>query len=399
MRQYDSAPARFPWLVLVLLGVNAAVIAFLVVHFWTTWEQMHAAVPTDKNFQPRSVESRGPLTPDETTNVEIFEQNSPCTVNVTTFTTERDPDSFNVLKIPRGTGTGIIWDTWKLAGGEFGIIVTNYHVISPARQNGKIDPNLIQITLADHTSWKVRDVNFAEDKDVAVLWTNAPVSRLKLIKIGESSNLKVGQKVYAIGNPFGLDQSLTTGIISALGRQIRSDETKTPMVGLIQTDASINPGNSGGPLLDSAGRLIGVNTAIVSPSGASAGIGFAIPVDDVNRVVTALIKKEPPEPRPSLGVHIAANLNLRGKGVLILGVEPDGPAASAGLRPTNMDGQGIKQVGDIITAINDMKIRSTKDLNDALAKCKVGQEVTIGFLRDDQEMTAKLTLAARYPAR
>jgi S1-C subfamily serine protease len=238
-------------------------------------------------------------------------------------------------------------------------------------------------------------VNCAEDKDLAVLWTDAPASRLHLIKIGNSHDLKVGQKVYAIGNPFGLNQSLTTGIISALGRQIQSDESKTPLGDLIQTDASINPGNSGGPLLDSAGLLIGVNTAIVSPSGASAGIGFAIPVDEVNRVVTTLIRKEPPPPRPSLGVQIAGSLDLRGKGVLILEVEPDGPAAKAGLRPTIGDRRGITQVGDIIQAINDMKIGSAKDLADALAKCKVGQEVSVTVLRDDRQVTVKLTVGSR----
>ncbi len=311
----------------------------------------------------------------------------------TTFANQRDPSSFDILKVPQGTGTGLIWDTWERNGQKSGRIVTNYHVISHARvAGGRINPQLIQVTLADHSTWKVDDVNYDEDKDLAVLWTNAPASRLQFVKVGKSSDLKVGQKVFAIGNPFGLDQTLTTGIISAVGREMRADESRT-MRGLIQTDASINPGNSGGPLLDSAGRLIGVNTAIISPSGASAGIGFAIPVDDVNRVVTSLIRKEV-QVRPSLGVNIASNQVLRGKGVLILNVEPDGPAARAGLRPTLRDRNGTVHLGDIIRAVDDTKVRSTQDLNDVLDKCKVGQEITVTVLRDDEEVSTKLTLGS-----
>ena len=391
MRQSNS-PAQWSGLNLVLFGLNLVLVLALVLRFWSGWEHPRGPVPGDKNAQLHPVEDRGKLFDDELANVNIFDQNSPCTVNVTTYTSQRDPDSFNILTIPKGTGTGIIWDTWERNGQKFGRIVTNYHVISQAKLNGKINPQWIKVTLADHSVWQVIDVNFAEDKDLAVLWTNAPEKRLKLIKAGVSSNLKVGQKVYAIGNPFGLDQTLTTGIISALGREIRSDESKTPMRGLIQTDASINPGNSGGPLLDSAGLLIGVNTAIVSPSGGSAGIGFAIPIDDVNQTVTQLIGKEP---KPSLGVHIAGNQVLPGKGALILAVEPDGPAAKAGLRPTTSDRSGNIVLGDIITAIDDTKIRSPQELGKALAKCRVGQEVKVTIVRDDEEMSVKLTLGGR----
>ena len=385
-------PPRWSGLNLVLLWVNLALVLVLVFRFWSR-EHMQAPVPGEKNAQLHPVEARERLFADELTNINIFEQNSPCTVTVNVTTFERDPDSFDVLRVPQGMGTGFIWDTWERDAQKWGRIVTNFHVISHARmQDGKINPQSIQVTLADHSVWRVIDVNFDEDKDLAVLWTDAPAGRLQFIKVGDSHSLKVGQKVYAIGNPFGLNQSLTTGIISALDREIRADKSRT-IRGLIQTDASINPGNSGGPLLDSAGRLIGVNTAIVSPTGASAGIGFAIAVDEVNQVVTSLIRKVPVF-RPSLGVRIAADGVLRSNGVLILNVQPDGPAAKAGLKPTVRDRLGNVQLGDIIVAIDDKKIDSTKDLAAVITKCQVGQEIKMTVLRGDKEETVKLTLGA-----
>src|SRR5262249_4419728 len=208
-------------------------------------------------------------------NIAIYKTAKPSVVHITSLTVQRDEWNFSTQEVPEGTGSGFVWD-------EGGHVVTNYHVIK--------DANAAHVTLADHTTWRASLVGAAADKDLAVLRIDAPKDKLVPIQIGSSSDLQVGQMVYAIGNPFGLDLTLTTGVVSALDRQIQS-VTKRTIKNVIQTDAAINPGNSGGPLLDSAGRLIGVNTAIYSPSGSSAGIGFAIPVDEVNRVVPQLIKK------------------------------------------------------------------------------------------------------------
>lgn len=235
--------------------------------------------------QPRAIAPRGELTADERNTVEIFALTSPSVVHITTARQALNLFTLNVLEIPQGTGSGFVWD-------EAGHVVTNFHVIQGA--------DAARVTLADQSTWRAKLVGVYPDRDLAVLRIDAPPERLHPIPIGESKGLKVGQKVLAIGNPFGLDQSLTTGVVSALNREIESITGRT-IRGVIQTDAAINPGNSGGPLLDSAGRLIGVNTAIYSPSGASAGIGFAIPVDEVNRIVPRLIR-EGRIRRPVLGI-------------------------------------------------------------------------------------------------
>ena len=220
-------------------------------------------------------------------------------------------------------------------------------------------------------------------------------AKLQAIPLGTSKDLQVGQSVFAIGNPFGLDQTLTTGVISALNREIES-VTRRPIQGVIQSDAAINPGNSGGPLLDSAGRLIGVNTAIYSPSGASAGIGFAIPVDTVNRIVTELIRSGKVT-RPGLGVQvadeqIAQRLNVTG--VLIVDVARGSAAAKAGIQPTRRDNTGRVRLGDIITAIDGKKIESPNDLFLALEKYKVGDAVNVSVLRNDKTVQLKIALEA-----
>ncbi len=222
----------------------------------------------------RAVTPRGELAAEEKTNTEIFKSASPSVVYITTLTERINYQTKNVTEIPAGTGSGFIWDT-------AGHIITNFHVVQHA--NGASG-----VTLADHTQWTASLVGVAPDQDLAVLKIDAKASQLPPIPVGTSSDLQVGQCVFAIGNPFGLDQTLTTGVVSALGRTIPS-ATNVPIDEVIQTDAAINPGNSGGPLLDSAGRLIGINAAIYSPSGSSSGIGFAVPVDTVNRVVPELI--------------------------------------------------------------------------------------------------------------
>ena len=218
---------------------------------------------------PRVAELRGSLTPEERSVTELFRDASPSVAYITSIGLQRDFFSFRAMEIPQGTGSGFIWD-------REGHIVTNFHVIRSARR--------AEVTLSDHSTWPAELVGYAPEKDLAVLKIDAPSELLRPLRLGTSNDLEVGQTVLAIGNPFGFDQTLTIGIISALGREIES-ATNIPIRNVIQTDAAINPGNSGGPLLDSAGRLIGVNTAIVSPSGAYAGLGFAIPSDTVNWVV------------------------------------------------------------------------------------------------------------------
>ena len=228
---------------------------------------------------------RGPLAADEQAHIDLFRRSSPSVVHITTVATQRDLFSMNVMQVPRGTGTGFVWD-------DSGHIVTNFHVI----QGG----SGAKVTLADQTTFDAKLVGAFPDRDLAVLRIEAPKAKLPPLAIGSSRDLIVGQRVYAIGNPFGLDQTLTIGIVSALNREIESFNGRS-IRGVVQTDAAINPGNSGGPLLDSAGRLIGVNTQIASPSGASAGIGFAIPVDEVNRIVPRLIR-DGRFVRPAIGV-------------------------------------------------------------------------------------------------
>jgi S1-C subfamily serine protease len=238
-------------------------------------------------------------------------------------------------------------------------------------------------------------VGVAPDQDLAVLRIDAPSNRLRAIPIGTSKELQVGQKVFAIGNPFGLDQTLTTGVISALGREIES-VTRRPIQGVIQSDAAINPGNSGGPLLDSAGRLIGVNTAIYSPTGASAGIGFAIPVDTVNRIVPELIRYGKVT-RPGIGVQIAAEQlaeRLGVRGVLVVDVVAGSAAARAGIRPTRRDESGRIRLGDIIVALDGRKVVSPNELFLELEKHKVGDVVTLSLLRDGKTVQSKVTLEA-----
>ncbi|MBI5626709.1 MAG: trypsin-like peptidase domain-containing protein [Nitrosomonadales bacterium] len=333
---------------------------------------------------PRTVTPRGPLGEDEKANIALFKSASPSVVHITTLEYARDFFSLDVMQIPRGTGSGFVWD-------EQGRIVTNFHVIQ--------DANAATITLHDQSTWKARMVGAFPDRDLAVLQIDAPREKLKPIPIGTSRDLVVGQRVYAIGNPFGLDQTLTTGIISALNREIES-ATQRKIRGVIQTDAAINPGNSGGPLLDSAGRLIGVNTSIFSPSGASAGIGFAIPVDEVNRIVPRLIRDGKFE-RPVLGAQYAPEqflpaLGLK-KGVAVLDVVQGGPAGIAGLKPFYRNSSGNIVVGDVIVAIDDRVIENTDDLFEALETHQSGDTVSLTVMRGKKQVKQRLTVKLASP--
>jgi S1-C subfamily serine protease len=332
----------------------------------------------DADTVPRAVTPRGDLAADEQATIELFRHASPSVVYITSLTRKRDIFSLNLFEIPQGAGSGFIWD-------EDGHIITNFHVIQSASG--------ARVTLADHSVWEAQLVGTAPDQDLAVLSINASKELLKPLAIGTSGDLQVGQKVFAIGNPFGLDQTLTTGIISALGREINAVTGRT-ISGVIQTDAAINPGNSGGPLLDSAGRLIGVNTAIYSPSGLSAGIGFAVPVDTVNRVVPQLIRHGRVI-RPGLGVRIADDATARRlglPGVLIIQVEQGSAAEAAGLRETTRDAEGRLRLGDVIVGINADRITTSGDLMNALDAYTVGTTVTVAVLREGTQVTVPVTL-------
>ncbi|MEJ2056330.1 MAG: trypsin-like peptidase domain-containing protein [Desulfofustis sp.] len=318
----------------------------------------------DQTAEPRPVTARGNLAEDEQNTIDIFRESAPSVVFITSIALRRNFFSLNAVEIPQGNGSGFIWD-------RDGRIVTNYHVIS--------DGALL--------------VGVAPDKDLAVLQISAPVSKLKPLAVGEATNLLVGQKVFAIGNPFGLDHSMTSGIISALDREITA-LTGRVIRGVIQTDAAINPGNSGGPLLDSAGRLIGVNTAIYSPSGAYAGVGFAVPVEEVNRVVPELIRNGRVI-KPGIGVSLvderyAARYGVS-EGVLVGDVEKGSPADQAGLQPAQLYRNGSIS-GDVITEISGTPITSVEDLRTVLEQHKVGDEVDMVFLRNGEEKRVRIRL-------
>lgn len=264
--------------------------------------------------------------------------------------------------------------------------MTNYHVIRGASD--------LRVTLGDQSVYEAKVIGYDQDKDVAVLSIDAPKDKLRPVPVGNSRDLLVGQKVYAIGNPFGLDHTLTTGVISGLGREINSAATGRPIQDVIQTDAAINPGNSGGPLLDSSGFLIGINTAIYSPSGASAGVGFSIPVDTVSSIVDQLVKYGKIT-RPVLGIRFAPDQSVEQlgvTGVLVLDASPDGPADKAGLRPTKRDAYGRLILGDIITTVNGQKVSNGSDLYKILDRCKVGDKVMVEVLRGDQKENVLVTL-------
>jgi S1-C subfamily serine protease len=362
----------------ILIGVAISIASLTFVLGRHPW--VDSATLNDPRAAPRAISPRGELWPDEKSTIGLFRQASPAVVNITAIGVQRDLFTLNLYQIPQGTGSGFVWDTR-------GNIITNFHVI----QNAAV----AQVTLGDQSNWKAQVVGVAADKDLAVLRIDAPAERLRPIPLGTSKELQVGQSVLAIGNPFGLDQSLTTGVISALGREIDS-VTRRPIQGVIQTDAAINPGNSGGPLLDSAGRLIGVNTQIYSPTGASAGIGFAIPVDTVNRIVPELIRSGKII-RPGLGVELAEEQIARKIGIngaLIVDVMRGGPAAKAGIRRTRRESSGRVILGDVITAIDGKKVESPNDLFLILENHQVGDVVTVALLRDGKTIQTKVTLEA-----
>lgn len=334
--------------------------------------------------EPRTVAARGDLAGDEQATIEIFEEASPSVVFITTRQRVINPWTREITSLRRGDGSGFFWD-------DLGHVVTNNHVIEGASE--------ATVRLNDGRSYRAVLTGRSPDHDLAVLRINVPFDRRPPIPLGTSADLKVGQKVFAIGNPFGLDYSLSSGLVSALNRSIE-DSDGNSIEQLIQTDAAINPGNSGGPLLDSAGRLIGINTAIYSPSGAYAGIGFAVPVDTINRVVPQLIA-EGRYIRPSLGISVDEDVNralakrLDVGGVAVLRVEPGSGAAAAGLRPMRIAPDGDILPGDIILAVDGRPTTGVQALLSVLDNYRIGDVVELTVWREGRELEIAVTLGGR----
>ncbi|MFG0328583.1 MAG: S1C family serine protease [Phycisphaerales bacterium] len=331
------------------------------------------------NSRPREITPRGELADFESTATEIFESASPSVVYIANV--RYGQGRLSATPVAGASGTGLIWD-------DAGHIVTNYHVAANADE--------LVVTLADQASYRAAVVGFSPSQDLAVLRVTAPVAKIVPLPIGESSDLRVGQSVFAIGSPFGLQQTLTTGIVSALNRSVPTEDGNL-LEGMIQTDAAINPGNSGGPLLDSAGRLIGVNTVISSPSGANAGVGFAIPVDAVNEIVPQLIEHGRII-RPWVGVQLIPTSYLERQrridlpeGLYVDRVTPNSPADHAGLRGTSME-RGRVQLGDVVVAVEGRPTTTFDAFRDIINEFEVGDEVTLSIIRGEEKIEAPVTL-------
>ena len=363
---------------LVLLGV----VVFCGVALWRSWPEVGALLRSrGESAEPRAVIARGDLAADETSTIELFERSRASVVYISTRQQVRDFWTRNVFSVPAGTGSGFIWD-------DAGHVVTNFHVIQGASG--------ASVRLADGRDYKAGLVGASPAHDIAVLRIGVGFQRPPPVPLGTSADLRVGQKVFAIGNPFGLDWTLTTGIVSALDRALQ-EESGRIIDHLIQTDAAINPGNSGGPLLDSAGRLIGITTAIYSPSGASAGIGFAVPVDTVNRVVPQLIR-DGRYIRPVLGIEIDERLNrristmLQTEGVFVLRVSPGSAADAAGLRAARIAADGSFVPGDVIVGLEGRDVSGVAELLGRLDDYSVGDTVQLDVLRGRERVRVPVTL-------
>lgn len=361
--------------------VKLARILIIIVIVWIVADFL--GIKPSRFMQPKvgmrpATQPIGDLGADERANIQIFEQAAPSVVYITNKRFQRGFFSFNVMEIPQGTGSGFLWD-------DKGHIVTNFHVIKEA--------NKIEVKMQNGKSYDASIVGTDPDHDLAVLQINAMNLNIPPLMIGNSNDLRVGQKVLAIGNPFGLDSTLTTGIISALGRTIQS-MTKRYIHDVIQTDAAINPGNSGGPLLDSFGRLIGVNTAIMSPSGTYSGVGFAVPVDTVNRIVTKLINYGKVG-RPGLGIslfpeHFMSRWGIEGVG--ILEVYKGSSAEETGLRGAKRLPGGQIEMGDIIIECDGSQVRKSSDLIRILDRHEVGDGVDIVIIRSGVKRSVRIAI-------
>lgn len=387
-----ARPPRRSHLPVWLLFLAVLVIGFAVGGFilWYTDPQL-GRTQDQPRLNPDATErpaaARTTNDPEEQQSIAVFNTARDSVVNVDTIVRVRRFD-MQVREQQTGTGSGFVWDDDRR-------IITNFHVVREAVTNrGSVG---LRVVLSDKTAWSAEIVGVAPDYDLAVLQVEsaAPKERLKPIKVGTSADLQVGQKAFAIGNPFGLSLTMTKGIVSALDRQIDSP-TDRLIVGAIQTDAPINPGNSGGPLLDKDGRLIGVNSSIATPSGGNVGIGFAIPVDTVNPVVTELIQRGRVL-QPDLGLRLVDQRLLRrngfSKGVMIQRIEPGGPAAAAGLQELVVNpATGEGKPGDVIVAIDGKPVNSHPEFAQALARRKVGEKVKLAIERGEKRIEVEVTL-------
>lgn len=380
-RSRGASPAGSPvaW---VLVGVLAVALLAAGVGLFVAWPK--AAPLNDPTAQPRDVVPKGPLDGEEREAVELFKNVKDSVVNVDTVVFRRNLQTRSTDVIQAGTGSGFVWD-------DQGRIVTNFHVIREAIKS-KLT---LRVVLADRSEWKVEVVGVAPEYDLAVLKIKAPPTQLKKIKVGTSRDLEVGQKVYALGNPFGLSLTLTKGIVSALDREMESP-ANTPITGVIQTDAPINPGNSGGPLLDKDGRLIGVNTAIATAreGEGNVGIGFAVPVDTVNWVVPQLIQSGKLQ-KPDMGIRLVDQVRLRragyDHGVMIEAMEPNSPAALAGLRPLSAGPREVTP-GDLIVKVDGVEVKGNADFEQLMTRRKPGERVKLTVERDGKTLEAEVVL-------
>ena len=361
-----------------VFGLGTAAIAFI-----TVWLVADVLRQGSVQATPREITPRGALVPGEQALIDLFEQVRVSVVYITTESRVVNLWTRDAISIPRGTGSGFAWD-------ERGHLVTNSHVVSGASG--------ARVRLADGRDAAAKLIGVSPAHDLAVLKIDVP-DLPRPIRVGSSRDLRVGQTALAIGNPFGLDWTLTTGVVSALDRSLPTDDGRGLIEHVIQTDAAINPGNSGGPLLDSAGRLIGVNTMIFSPSGASAGVGFAVPVDTVNRVVPQLISTGR-YVRPTLGVEVDERANalivgrMQRTGVAVLGVTPGSAAETAGLRGARVGEDGQIIPGDLILEIDGTPVDSVARLLSQLDERSVGASVRLTLLREGQRQDVRVTLQA-----
>ncbi len=356
-----------------------------IVAFLCSWHLIVFANDVDATSDRKSTSSHASvaqgvqdLSDEEKNTISVFEQATKSVVYITNTSIRRDPWSLNLFEVPQGSGTGFVWS-------RLGHIVTNFHVVYNA--------DTISITTADQEEYRAKVVGVDPDHDLAVLQIDVPKKGVPPIRLGSSQGLLVGQQVLAIGNPFGLDHTLTTGVVSAIGRTIKSMTNRT-IEGVIQTDAAINPGNSGGPLLDRKGRVIGINTQIVSPSGAYAGIGFAVPVDTIKRVVPDLIRYGKLR-KPGLGVRLVADAIVKRwglTGVVIRRVERGSAAEKAGLRGVREGRFGKFILGDVIVGLAGTPVKSLDEFLTTLDKLKIGATVTVDFLRDGQQKQTRVIL-------
>jgi S1-C subfamily serine protease len=365
----------------ILLGMVGMVAGGLVDH-------LDVGLGGGRYLRFKNVHAALAFTPDEEINIRVYRAASPAVVNITTTAVAYD---FFLNPVPKeGTGSGAIIDS-------AGYILTNFHVIDGARR--------LEVTLADASKWPARPVGADPSNDLAVIKIDAPAEKLSVISLGDSSKLIVGQKVLVIGNPFGFERTLTVGIVSSLGRSIRADNGRL-MRGIIQTDAAINPGNSGGPVLNSSGEVIGVSTAIFSPSGGSVGVGFAVPINTAKRSIPELIKRGYVA-RPYLGITghevvpgLAKALSLPvSEGIMVVEVSPGSPAQRAGIRGGDRAiqvGNLIVRVGgDVITEIDKIKVRTFEELSDLIDGKQSGDTVTITLNRQGKVSVVDVRLRER----